>query len=330
MRKTVVVVLAAVMLLTGCVAGENADGSAETGATRLRLDYAYWNPASLVLREQQWLEKDLADDGVSVSWLQSAGSNKANENLRAAAIDIGSTAGIAALVARANGSPINTIGVFSQPEWAAIVVAKDSSITTVQQLKGRRIAATKGTDPYFFLLQALDEAGLAPGDVTVVNLQHADGKTALERGDVDAWAGLDPHMAQTQADAGSRLLYRNVAFNTYGVLNAREEFVAAHPELVQEVIDAYERARQWLVDHPEEAVALLARESDVSPEVARVVLAERTKLDVDPVPGTAQRQVFERVLPILVADGNVRNDGEARTALDSIFEPRFAQARATP
>ncbi|WP_433528148.1 aliphatic sulfonate ABC transporter substrate-binding protein [Micromonospora sp. CA-263727] len=331
MRKTAAVVLtAALLLLTGCVAGEDTDGSSATGTTQLRLDYAYWNPASLVLREQRWLEDDLADDGVSVSWLQSAGSNKANENLRAAALDIGSTAGVAALVARANGSPIKTIGVFSQPEWAAVVVAKGSPITSVQQLKGRKVAATKGTDPYFFLLQAIDEAGLTPSDVTVVNLQHADGKTALERGDVDAWAGLDPHMAQTQVDAGSTLLYRNVAFNTYGVLNAREEFISAHPELVQEVVNAYERARQWIVEHPDEAVALLARESKVSPEVARVVLAERTRFDVDPVPGAAQQQVFARVLPILVADGNVRTDAEARTALESIFEPRFAQARPKP
>src|SRR5690606_7006657 len=135
------------------------------------------------------------------------------------------------------------------------------------------------------------------GDVSVVNLQHADGKTALERGDVDAWAGLDPHMAQTQVDAGAKLIYRNLDFNTYGVLNARENFIAEHPDLVQAVVNAYERARRWITEHPEQAVELLARESKVSIEVARVVLTERTKLDVDPVPGDAQRQVFERVLP---------------------------------
>src|SRR5690606_12382225 len=137
----------------------------------------YWNPESLVLRDQGWLEEELADRGVTVSWLLSAGSNKANENLRAEAIDIGSTAGAAALVARANGSPIKTVLVFSQPEWVALVVPKDSPISSVEELRGAQIAATKGTDAYFFLLQALDEAGVAATDVQVVNLQHADGKT---------------------------------------------------------------------------------------------------------------------------------------------------------
>jgi sulfonate transport system substrate-binding protein len=327
--RAVFAAAAATALLAGCVQGEdapaaNADG---TKPVALRLDYAYYNPASLVLREQKWLETELAGKGVTVSWQLSAGSNKANEALRADAIDVGSTAGAAALVARANGSPIKTIDVFSQPEWAAIVVPKGSTVTSVAQLKGKRIAATKGTDPYFFLLQALDEAGLKPADVTVTNLQHADGKTALERGDVDAWAGLDPLMATSEVDAGSRLLYRNVAFNSYGVLNAREAFLAEHPDLAQSVVNAYEKARQWIKANPDQAVALYAKEAKISEPVAKAVLTERTVLDVDPVPGAAQKAVFEKILPVLVADANVKSEADARTAIDTLFEPRFATAR---
>ncbi|GAA2524721.1 aliphatic sulfonate ABC transporter substrate-binding protein [Winogradskya humida] len=314
-------------LLTGCVQGEDEPAAAKT--TTLRLDYAYYNPASLVLREQKWLETDLAAKGVTVTWQLSAGSNKANEGLRADALDVGSTAGAAALVARANGTPIRTISVFSQPEWAAVVVPKGSPITSVAGLRGRKIAATKGTDPYFFLLRALDEAGLKPADVTVVNLQHADGKTALERGQVDAWAGLDPLMAHSETDAGSKLIYRNVAFNSYGVLNARESFLAAHPELAQAVVNAYERARTWIQANPDQAVELYARDAKISPAVAKLVLTTRTRLDVDPVPGDAQRAVFEKILPVLIADGNVKSEESARTALDTLLEPKYATARST-
>jgi sulfonate transport system substrate-binding protein len=323
--RAVLAAAAGAALLAGCVQGEDAPAGAPGGdAVTLRLDYAYYNPASLVLREQKWLETDLAAKNVTVSWQLSAGSNKANEALRAEAIDVGSTAGAAALVARANGAPIKTISVFSQPEWAAIVVPKDSPIVGVTGLKGKKVAATKGTDPYFFLLQALDEAGLKPGDVTVTNLQHADGKTALERGDVDAWAGLDPLMATSELDAGSKLIYRNVAFNSYGVLNATEKFLAAQPELAQSVITAYERARQWIKDNPDEAVALYAREAKISEQVATKVLTERTRLDVDPAPGDAQRAVFAKILPVLVADANVKSAEAAQTAIDTLFEPKFA------
>ena len=74
----------------------------------------------------------------------------------------------------------------------------------------------------------------------IVELQHPDGRIALERGQVDAWAGLDPHMAASQLEAGSRLIYRNIAWNTYGALNVREDFLAAHPDVVRIVLRAYE------------------------------------------------------------------------------------------
>ncbi|WP_436761572.1 aliphatic sulfonate ABC transporter substrate-binding protein [Streptosporangium sp. V21-05] len=309
-------------LATGCVAGEDATAAAPA-AGELRIDYAYYNPLSLVIREQRWLEQGLK--GTKVTWVLSAGSNKANENLRGDAIDLGSTAGAAALQARANGTPIKAVTVYTKPEWAALVVAKGSPITKVTQLKGKRIAATKGTDPYFFLLQSLKAAGLAGTDVEVVNLQHADGKTALERGDVDAWAGLDPLMAQSQIESGSTLIHREPSFNSYGFLNAREDFVKEHPELVQSVADAYERARKWVGEHPDETVALLAREAKLTPEVAGVVLKERTEFGLSPVPGADQRAVLERILPTLVEENQVRSEAEARAALDSLFEPAFAQ-----
>ncbi len=175
-----------------------------------------------------------------MKWVLSQGSNKANENLRAGVIDIGSTAGIPALLARADGSPIKAIDVISRPERSAIVVPAGSPLTSVRQLRGGRVAATEGTDPYFFLLQALGAAGLTADDIEIVNLQHADGRVALESGTVAAWAGLDP------------------------------------------------------------------------------------------VPGVPQREILNRLLPLLVTDGLVRSEAEAVAALDTLFEPRFAeQARGT-
>lgn len=316
-RTALVAVVAAVAALTsGCVQGEDADAAA--GAD-IRLDYAYYNPLSLVVRDQKLLE----NAGHSVTWILSAGSNKANENLRAEAIDIGSTAGSAALMARANKTPIKVVSLYSKPEWAALVVPQDSPVRSVAELRGQKIAATKGTDPYFFLLQALGTAGLTGKDVDIVNIQHADGKTALERGAVAAWAGLDPYMAQSRQEGKSRLLYRNPDFNTYGTLNAREDFLAEHPDRAQAVVDAYEQARVWALAHPAELAALLAREAGITPEIAAEQM-ERTVLDNDPVPGPELHAVLARVVPIIVADGSVRSDQDATAALESLFEPQFA------
>src|SRR5512144_2949878 len=161
----------------------------------VRLDFAYYNPLSLVLREKRFLEDDLARDGIKVEWVQSLGSNKALEFLNSSSIDFGSTAGGAALLARANGNPVRAVYVYSKPEWTALVTTPRSGIATVADLRGKRVAVTRGTDPYIFLLRALDAAGLTEKDVELVPMQHPDGKNALERGDVAAWSGLDPLMA---------------------------------------------------------------------------------------------------------------------------------------
>ena len=109
----------------------------------IRIDWATYNPVSLVLKQKGLLEKEFAKDGISITWVQSAGSNKALEFLNAGSIDFGSTAGSAALVARINGNPIKSIYVYSRPEWTALVTTKDSKIAGVADLKGKRVAVTR-------------------------------------------------------------------------------------------------------------------------------------------------------------------------------------------
>ena len=300
---------------------ESAAAAVTQGGT-LNIDFATYNPLSLIIKNQGWLEAELADQGVTVNWVKSAGSNKANEALRANAIDVGSTAGSAALLARSNDLPIQVIDIYSQPEWAAIVVPQGSTIASVADLKGKRIAATKGTDPYFFLLQSLQEVGLAPTDVTVEVLQHADGWAALQNGSVDAWAGLDPIMAGAE-QAGASLLYRNVGFNSYGFLNATESFLAAKPDLAQAVVDAYEHARAWAQEHPDETAQYLATEAGLDLAVATKVIAERSNLDVDPVPGEAQVSVLEKIGPIFVESGDVASQDKVDAALSTLLNPTF-------
>lgn len=312
---TALSVVAATIVVAAC-----GSDTGKTAAKDLHLDYAYYNPLSLVVRDQHLLE----NRGYNVTWVLSAGSNKANEGLRSKALDLGSTAGSAALVARANGTPIKIVDVYSKPEWTALVVAKDSPINSVADLRGKKIAVTKGTDPYFFLLQSLATAGLSASDVEIVNLQHADGKTALERGNVDAWSGLDPFMAETVQQDGSRLVYRNPDFNSYGVLNVREDFSSAHPDAVQSVVNSYEEARKWAKAHPDELVALLASQAKVTPSVAQEEL-QRTALNISPVPGDPLRVVLTNIVPIAVADGDIKSEEAGRNALNTLFEPKFAQ-----
>ncbi|MGO1797794.1 MAG: aliphatic sulfonate ABC transporter substrate-binding protein [Microbacterium gubbeenense] len=316
------------LMTVGCVAGEGSADAAPEGsewsAGTLSVDWATYNPLSLVIKEQGLIENVLGDD-VEVEWLQSAGSNKANELLRSESVDVGSTAGSAALFARANGSPIKVIDIYSQPEWSAIVTGPDSDITSLEDLAGTSVAATKGTDPYFFLLQALEEGGLTLDDVEVQNVQHADGRSLLDGGSVDAWAGLDPIMGAAEVESGDQLIYRNVDFNTYGFLNATEDFIENHPDLAQVVVDAYEEARVWALENPEEMAQLLADAASIDLDVAKTVIDERSNLDVSGVPGDDQVAVLEAISPIIAESGDVKGGQETLDeAIASIVDDQFA------
>jgi sulfonate transport system substrate-binding protein len=319
--------------LTGCrdsASSHPAGASTASAADKLaglRLDYATYNPSSLVLKKKGWLEEEFGKDGVPVRWVFSQGSNKANELLSSSSADIGSTAGAAALLARTNGVPIKVVYVYSKPEWTALVVPASSPITAGADLKGKKVAATRGTDPFFFLLRSLKEAGLSQGDVELVHLQHSDGWLALQRGDVNAWAGLDPFMATAEIREHARLLYRNIDFNTFGTLNVREEFLQKYPDAVRRVIAQYERARKWILENKDQAAELLAAEGKIELDVARKQINERTVLDKDVgVPGEALNNALLAVVPILKSERLVGAAADPDKALRELVAPSAAQA----
>jgi sulfonate transport system substrate-binding protein len=300
-----------------------ASGTAQAAApAEVHLDYAYYSPTSLVLKHFGWLEKALPES--KVSWVLSQGSNRSLEYLNSGGIDFASTAGLAAVLSRANGSPLKTIYVASRPEWTALAVRKDSPIHSLADLKGKKIAATKGTDPYLFTLRALSQAGLGKDDVELVHVQHPDGRVALEKGEVDAWAGLDPHLAASQIQAGSRLLYRNVDFNSYDVLSVTEAYAKAQPETIKTVLRAYEQARAWARQNPEPLAELLAKESGLPVEVARLQLS-RTDFS-DAQPGAEHIAALKAAAPILTAEGLVRKGVDVDQVVERLIDPAFGAA----
>jgi sulfonate transport system substrate-binding protein len=274
---------------------------------------------SLILKQKGMLEKEFAKDGIRVVWVQSAGSNKALEYLNAGSIDFGSTAGSAALVARINGNPIKSIYVFSRPEWTALVTTKDSKIATVADLKGKRVAVTRGTDPHIFLVRALLGAGLSEKDITPVLLQHADGKTALIRGDVDAWAGLDPMMAQAEIEDGAKLFFRKPDANTWGILNVREQFLKDNPQIVQRVLATYEEARKYSLSHYDELKKSLVTATKLPDEVAEKQLKERTDLSYSRI-GAPQRESILAAGLALQQAGVIDAKVDVKASLDQLID----------
>jgi sulfonate transport system substrate-binding protein len=291
----------------------------------INIDWATYNPVSMLLKQKGWLEDEFKKDGISIRWVQTLGSNKALEFLNAGSIDFGSSAGAAALVSKINGNPIKSIYVYSQPEWTALVTRKDTNIRKIADLKGKSVAVTRGTDPHIFLVRALQSVGLTEKDIRPVLLQHPDGKTALIRGDVDAWAGLDPMMAQAEVEDGARLFYRNKAANTWGILSTRIEFLKEHPDLVKRVISVYERARKYALANYDEEKKAFQKATKLSDAIADIQLKQRTDLHYNKI-GAEQRDSIYQAGIALQKAGVLPANVDVKKAVEDLIDDKYVEA----
>jgi sulfonate transport system substrate-binding protein len=292
----------------------------------IRIDWATYNPVSILLKNKGLLEKEFAPDGISIVWVQTVSSANALQFLNAGSIDFGSSAGSAALVARINGNPIKSVYVYSRPEWTALVTTRDSKINKVADLKGKKVAMVRGTDPHIFLVRALLTAGLTDKDITPVLVQqHADGGTALLRGDVDAWAGLDPMMAQHEIEDGARLFYRNAAANTWGILNAREDFLKQQADITRRVLSVYDEARKYALDHYDELKADFIAVTKLPGNVVDKQLKERTELTYNKI-GAPQRDSILEAGFALQKAGVISASVDVKKAVDDLIDDRFVTA----
>src|ERR1700692_453054 len=308
--------LAALMAVSALVPG---GAGAADALKEIHIDWATYNPVSMILKQKGLLEKEFDKDGISIVWVQSAGSNKALEFLNAGSIDFGSTAGSAALGGRNHGNPIKSIYVYSRPEWTALVTTKDSKIASVADLKGKRVAVTRGTDPHIFLVRALLGAGLSEKDITPVLLQHADGKTALIRGDVDAWAGLDPMMAQAEIEDGAKLFFRKADANSWGILNVREQFLKDNPDVVRRVLAVYEEARKYSLANYDDLKKTFIAVTKLPLAVDDKQLKGRTELSYSRI-GAPQRESILAAGLALQQAGVVDAKVDVKAALDQLID----------
>jgi len=287
------------------------------------VDWATYNPVSMLLKDKGFLEKEFAKDGIKVVWVKTVSSSNALQFLNAGSINFGSTAGSAALVAKINGNPIKSVYTYSRPEWTALVTTKDSKINKVEDLKGKKVAMVRGTDPHIFAVRALLAAGLTDKDITPVLVQqHADGGNLLIRGDVDAWAGLDPMMAQHEVKDGARLFYRKPEANTWGILNVREEFAKDHPDIIRRTINAYEEARKFSLANYDELKRIFIAVTGLEAAIVDKQLKERTGLTFNRV-GPEQRESILEAGLALQKGGVIKPDVDVKKVLDDLIDDRY-------
>jgi sulfonate transport system substrate-binding protein len=143
-----------------------------------------------------------------VSWSDFTSGPPMLEAMASGSVDVGGVGDAPPVFAASGGEQVEIVGARSVPtgDQDALVVPKGSSITSIQQLEGKKIAYGSGSSANYHLLTVLNKAGLTTKDVTLVSLQPANALAAFTSGAVDAWDIWPPYVQQVVAQDGAKVL----------------------------------------------------------------------------------------------------------------------------
>ncbi|GAA1770994.1 glycine betaine ABC transporter substrate-binding protein [Luedemannella helvata] len=282
--------LAAVALavgLTGCATTDSPGGGAATGdpaaPAELRIGYQLIPNGDLIVKDQQWLEKALPNTKIIWSRFDSGGD--VNTAIVAGSIDIG-LAG-SSPVSRGLAAPLNIpytvpwiFDVIGDNE--SLVVRKESGVTSLAGLAGKKIATPFASTAHYSLLAALADAGVAESSVQVIDLQPPDIQAAWTRGDIDAAYVWTPVLAELQKTGTTLITSRQLAAKgkvTADLAVVTKAFATTYPEALSTWLQQQDKAVKLVRSDKTAAAAAIARQLNLSPEEASRQLDELVLLD---------------------------------------------------
>jgi sulfonate transport system substrate-binding protein len=243
------------LLIAGC------DHLSSEKAASVRIGYQKWGVCS-ILKALGNLETALKAEGCRVEWIEFPAGPPLLEALNAGSIDFGHTGDSPPVFAQAAGVPLLYVGSSTPcPESSGIVVRADSPIKSLADLRGKKVAFTKGSSAHTMLLRALPTVGLNLADIEPAYLSPADGRAALEAGSVDAWSIWDPYLALAEQEGGARLLVSGEGFvHNRDFYLASANFVTQRRGLVATLLEELNKTKHWAANNPLDTAKLLAKQ----------------------------------------------------------------------
>jgi sulfonate transport system substrate-binding protein len=251
----------------------------------------------VIARQQGVLEERLGKRGIAVKWVEFISGPPLLEAMNAGAVDIGATGDSPPIFAQAAGAAIVYVAGGPINNGQAIIVKPGSSIRSLADLRGKRVAFTKGSSAHNTTIAALEKAGLGYAEITPIYLSPADAAAAFVRGSVDAWTIWDPYLAIAEKTQGVRVVVNaaDVA-KTYSFYLANSTFAARYPKVVGEVLAGLSEAANWAENNRGEVAKALAAVTGVGLD-AQIIAAARASFPFGPVTDeiiAAQQTVADR------------------------------------
>jgi sulfonate transport system substrate-binding protein len=300
-----------------------AFAQAASAPPQLRIGFQKSAVNLVVLKQQGVLEKKFPN--TKVQWLEFPAGPQLLEALAVGSLEIGMTGDSPPVFAQAAGKDLFYVGIEPpKPLSSAVLVPASSSLRTLQDLKGRRVAFQKGSSAHYLVVAALEKAGLQWGDITPIYVAPSDARAAFEKGAVDAWAIWDPFYAAAELDVKPRVLTNGVGLsNNNSFYLASKPLVEQHGAALDALLEALTQAEAYVQSNRKEVAQYISDLSGLSLATVHLFISRRPKGPVGPLSAAQiadQQRVadsFHRIglipKPIKVAD-IVRQSGRARAS----------------
>lgn len=234
-------------------------------------------------RQHQVLEKRLKELGVEqVRWVEFQFGPPLLEALGAGAVDLGTVGDTPPIFAQAAGAKL--VYVASAPAGkSATLVPKDSPITRVEELKGKKVAIAKGSSSHNFTVQALKRAGLSFADIEPVYLAPADAAAAFASGRVDAWSIWDPYYAIAETRHGARPIITTAdGLDSHTFYLANSTTATRYPQVLQAALDELKGITAWAAQNRDKLAALTSQVTGVE-LAAQTIATDRYAIELNPI-----------------------------------------------
>ncbi|WP_211745691.1 aliphatic sulfonate ABC transporter substrate-binding protein [Paenibacillus sp. Marseille-Q4541] len=289
------VLLLIALISAGCANQSTKHPSGENGAEGITVRIGVQGSGGLFgkAREEQWFEKEFAKHGVKVEWAEFQSGPPMTEAMASNRLDFAGLGNMPIIAAQAADISFKVISQSLEGKNnVAIIVPANSSAKTLSDLKGKKIAVTKGSNAFNFLYRGLAAEGISVSDLEVIQLQPDETQPAFESGSIDAWATWDPYITLNTLTGKAKVLTDG---EKLGILSpsfniVRKDFADDHPELVTLYLKVLNDALAWEKDNEQDALQRYADERGIPVDVIKGTFERSRQLNIPVSPEIIEEQ----------------------------------------
>lgn len=272
-RRRIQVVLGVILVVVLAVVcwlffGRPQDSPRPTNVTMATFSKALGNTPFYVARHFKWFESTPGLEGATFIYKEYNDRPAISDAFSSGELQVLFSADIPSIICRAQGNNIRLLGLTTLVTQN-VLVRSDLPFKTLYELRGRKLVVLQGTSSHYCLLKVLKAQQLSESDFELMYMPAAEAKAAFETGRVDAWAVWAPFVEQQQKSGWGRLVDgADATINS--VMTVAAPFLDKFPNVGEDLLEAIQRAKDWIVANPAEAQKIAAQELSLDPEVVRL------------------------------------------------------------